>query len=367
MGVNFRGNAPIYMSKDFEYYEGSRPLNSGCPFIFSSGNRGTGKSFNWKRYVIRDYLKRGHEFIYLRRTQKDLERCLPRWFDDVRSKFTNENIEITAKKNEFILTRYDGEEIRESYVIGYYYSIGETIKSIPFERVYTILYDEFLPDDGRYLHSSNPFYEPEQLLSAYMTVARGVDKPIRDDVRMIAIANNVSCFNPYYTYFGLDMSGYQGEEYYSKINNGVYGEIVYNKGIAEHMLNSKIGDILSRTRYGQYATQNASLLDNKFNIIPAPKDLRYMLSLYTPYGWVSAWTTENGFVFWREGYDKEFKRKYKIVNIPEYPFPVPYLQGPTFQTLKVKFANDYMYYENGKVKSAIAGLFMSGVVNRNYR
>lgn len=347
------------------YYDGSRPLNSDCPFIFSNGNRSTGKSFNWKRYVLNRYVKNKEEFLYLRRTGEDIKRAIPKWFEDISFKFPN--LEITTEKHTFYNTKPiawddDGNPTEfERERMGYYFSLGETIKSIPFEKVTTIFFDEYLPDDGRYLHASNPFWEPEQLLNIYMTVARGVNKPIRDNVKLVCVANNISIYNPYFNYFGIDLSGYDGSAYYSVVNNGVYAEMVFNEEIAKAMAESKIGGILERTRYGQHATQNQALLDTQFNIVPKlPDKLHYELGLYTPFGWVSCWSDGFGALFWRDGADKQNPNRFKTVPIPDYPFSVPYLQGFIYKNMRNVFLADKMYYENGHVKAAVAGLFATG-------
>ena len=78
------------------YYNGDKILNNPQPFNFLLGNRGTGKSFYWKRYLIRKWLKDRKQFIYVRRYKSDLDKIIPTLFDDVAPKFPE--LKITTDK-----------------------------------------------------------------------------------------------------------------------------------------------------------------------------------------------------------------------------------------------------------------------------
>jgi len=51
-----------------DYYDLHNLLTRNAPWNFIIGARGLGKTFAAKRYGIKEYIKHGHEFIYLRRT-----------------------------------------------------------------------------------------------------------------------------------------------------------------------------------------------------------------------------------------------------------------------------------------------------------
>ena len=86
----------------FDYYNGNQILGySDRPFKFVVGNRSAGKSFFWKSYCIKKFLKSKDEFIYIRRFKNDFEDTLTTFFDDVKFKFPD--VDFAVKKNKFYI------------------------------------------------------------------------------------------------------------------------------------------------------------------------------------------------------------------------------------------------------------------------
>ena len=68
------------------YWDISRPLSYNCLFNFILGARGVGKSYGAKRWAIRDFLKTGKQFVYVRRYKEELKK-IDKFFDDVSHEF----------------------------------------------------------------------------------------------------------------------------------------------------------------------------------------------------------------------------------------------------------------------------------------
>ena len=66
-----------------EYYNGGHILNNKCFISFILGNRSAGKSYYFKRQLVKRYLKTGRKFIYLRRLDIDVKECIPTWGNDI--------------------------------------------------------------------------------------------------------------------------------------------------------------------------------------------------------------------------------------------------------------------------------------------
>ena len=47
------------------------------------GERGVGKSYSSKKYVIKHFLKTRKKFVYLRRYKTELKESVPKFFDDL--------------------------------------------------------------------------------------------------------------------------------------------------------------------------------------------------------------------------------------------------------------------------------------------
>lgn len=56
-------------------------------FMFIIGIRGGGKSYGAKKWAINDYIKRGNQFIYLRRTKVELDEVVNTLFADIQGRF----------------------------------------------------------------------------------------------------------------------------------------------------------------------------------------------------------------------------------------------------------------------------------------
>lgn len=80
--------------------------------------------------------------------------------------------------------------------LGYAVSLtaAQSLKSVNFNRVKNIIFDEFISEDGRYLNN-----EILKFLSLIETIAR-----LRD-VRIFMLANSCSISNPYFLEFDLSL------------------------------------------------------------------------------------------------------------------------------------------------------------------
>ncbi len=332
-----------------KYYNGVNVLNNNCPISFLNGNRSIGKTFFFLRQGLNGYFRRQRKFIYLRRTGTELEYCTENLFDDVRNKFPEIIDTKTVGKGRELWVQTEDEIWN---LVGYGFSLSESkkLKSIPLSEVDMIFFDEYLPDDLHYLKPAEPFYEPQQLLNIYLTVARGYGKPIREDVKLICCANTVSVHNPYFSYFGIDLT-----QKNSGIFNNVYAESIHNKTIADEIEKSKFGQIIKGTRYGNYALGNESLNDTNRNIKQHSNKAFPYMSLF-----FGRWYTvyyDNGDLVISNSYDRTFKKKYQLSEPPEDGETIPLLTGKSFDVFRKAYQNDTLYFEDLQIKSALYGIF----------
>lgn len=333
------------------YYNGADVLNADKPFNFICSNRTAGKTFYWSRYCVKEFLEKGHMFIYLRRNENDVKMAGPEFFNDIQNKFPGWHMEF--KGNKFFIGHLDADgEWTSRDCCGYAFSLNtiKKLKSVPLSKVCTIFYDEFLPDDMRFLHPSEPTYEPNMLLSVYMTVARGYKRVIREEVKLICCANVVSRFNPYFSVFGINLA--RSNKYKSK---SIYARILHNKEVAQALKESNIGELLERTTYGRYALDNIPLADVNSGIAKHKKNDRAFLNLHFFDTWYIAYFSleEDSFIF-AKGYDKTLKRKYKIDDA-EGLDDIPYFTGQIYRDFKDLAGRSKVKYESMEIKVQLAG------------
>ena len=63
------------MSKDIygEFYSPVKLISTNKPYLFSLGVRSSGKSTGWLIHLLREFMRDGKQFIYLRRDKEELD------------------------------------------------------------------------------------------------------------------------------------------------------------------------------------------------------------------------------------------------------------------------------------------------------
>lgn len=141
--------------------------------------------------VVNKFLKKGEEFAYIRRYKPEIAKAVPKFFDSVNTNGEFQGHSLIAKGNKFYC---DGE------CFGYAMTLAtaQDLKGTSFSKVTTILFDEFLIEEGQkkyYLKN-----EVETFLGLVETLAR------MRDIRIFMLANPGNIYtNPYFLYFDLSV------------------------------------------------------------------------------------------------------------------------------------------------------------------
>lgn len=182
-----------------EYYSCRRALETGAQWLFLIGGRNIGKSYDVKKTVVEDCFKRGVQFVYLRRWNKDIKQNgVESYFFDCPVK------DITKGKFDgimayqgylyfYIMDSETNKPIR-SIVVGRYCALNESAryKSQVFENTEYIIYEEMIPDDNMYLDN-----ETTRLQNFVSTVLRSKSG------RIFLIGNTLSRVCPYVKDYSL--------------------------------------------------------------------------------------------------------------------------------------------------------------------
>ena len=65
------------------YIDYSRIFSYNALLNFIIASRGTGKTFGITDFVIDKFLKRGDEFVYVRRYKSELQKSIPKFFNAI--------------------------------------------------------------------------------------------------------------------------------------------------------------------------------------------------------------------------------------------------------------------------------------------
>lgn len=193
-----------------EFYNPLHLLSYGKRWMISTGSRSIGKSTGWGMFLLYDYLKRGHKFIYLRRTKDEAAMTAGSCFDSSWYIMRDNGYpiySIVAKAGKFWLKRTADGEAEEC---GSYIGLSEAYKykSANFgDNGYrNILYDEFITTDPtKYLGTQKDFTrEFVKCDELYITVDRSIGKPSLGETNFIFLANLSTYYNPIFVGLGID-------------------------------------------------------------------------------------------------------------------------------------------------------------------
>ncbi len=231
------------------YYDYRKLLSYNALISFVIGERGVGKTYGAIKFAISDFLKNGHQFVYVRRYATELETAAPKFFDAIieNKEFEEHEFKVKTSKK---LTRFyiDGKECGYALPL----STAMILKSTSFAKVKNIIFDEFIITTGTYHYLKN---EVHNFLDLIETIAR-----LRD-VRVFCLANALTITNPYFIYFNLSLP-YKSD--FKTFRNGlIVVNYVRNEAYRQAKRASRFGQLIAGTEYGKYAIDNEFLLDDK--------------------------------------------------------------------------------------------------------
>lgn len=229
-------------------------------------NRGGGKTFEFTQWGIDDFLKNKKETVWVRRYATNLT-------DNEKGILVNDRFFAGVKKEGL----YQGIELKTEGSMGYVngepafnfiaLSTSQDLKSINFPNVNKIIFDEFAIKPGRNGYLKD---EVETFLDLVETVAR-----LRDDVRVILLANTISIMNPYFLYFGLKPD----KKNRFTVKGQICVEMFTNKEFIEKKKATRFGQLVRGTRYEKFAIDNEWLLDSDTFIEPKTPKAEFMLAM----------------------------------------------------------------------------------------
>lgn len=328
--------------KKNKFYSGKQVLSYGTPFIFSLGNRSIGKTFYWTCRCINYFKATGKKFLYVRRYDDDLKLVGDKIFDAVAFKFPHDELTVEGTGKTGTTYYINGVQCGMSLAL----SVALKAKSISLVDYDIILFDEFLPENGKYLPN-----EVGMALNLYQTVARGGGKVIREECKFVFIANNVTLNNPYFKELRIRENIKPGTHYVVDPDRAWVVELTTNVAIANEIASTPFGKMISKTKYGEYALKSQYMLDDNTFIEKPKGNSRYYCTLVwkgKEYGVFEF--TDAGLLQISKNVDKSCKLIFSLTTAdhkPNYMLMFKARQNPVYAYLRycyniacVRFDND---------------------------
>ena len=121
-------------------------------------------------------------------------------------------------------------------------------KSVSFHKVKTVIFDEFIDENNRYLKE-----EAIKFLSLMESIGR------MREFQIICLGNKSTDYNPYYLYFDIKSSGSKFTRFRSR-------SIMIHEFKSEEYraakLNTKFGQLIAGTTYGNFMLNNEAIKDD---------------------------------------------------------------------------------------------------------
>lgn len=318
------------------YYNGNETLTHNRLFNFIIGSRGAGKTYWSKEWGIKDFLKNGKQWIYVRRYDTEFKKK-DEFFKDILKKFPNHEFKV------------DGYEAKiDGKTAGYFLSLSKSKieKSTSFPNVNKIIFDEFILDKGNYHYIHD---EVTNFLELYSTVAR--------DRRVIVffLSNAITITNPYFLYFNMQVDG---KKRYYKNKTGILIEFIKNKEFQEHMKKTEFAKMLEGTRYYKYAIENKMLRDtDTFIKHKTEKAKHYFVIKYKTYIFGVWIDRTNGYYYISKKYDKLCKLIFVFTQNDHEEGTLYINKSKRLKHLLSSYEIGKVFYESVNIKNLIFEIF----------
>lgn len=316
---------------------------------FIIGERGVGKSYGIKKYLVKHFQKTGKKFIYVRRYSREIVKAIKKgnnnytFFDQIKSDKEMKGLDLSNNNEEAFVNKK---------VAGYFITLSTSVieKSATFEDVDTIVFDEAFITKGTYHYLRG---EVQTFLDLVESVGR-----LRD-VKIFLIANATSQNNPYFTEFNLSLP-YNSE--FKTFKNGLICVwYVKNLKYREVKKKTKFGQLVSGTKYGAYAMENEFLEDSKTFIKKKSKKSKYTFTLHcVGYTFGVYFDSELGEMFITPDVNPEYPLKLTL-NFDahnENNLLIRTKSNIFLQILTQSYYKSKLFFENSKIKAIVMPDFL---------
>ena len=320
------------------YYDYNKIISYGCPVNILIGERGVGKSFGAKDYVIRKYKKKKEKFLYIRRYEAELKSVFQKdFFGDIKEK--HNDVLLEAKQKKFYM---NGE------VFGYAKRLTEAqdLKSVSFDDITTIIFDEYgIEKNRRYYLSSEG-----------MIIAGLLDSVIRNrnNVKVFFLMNATEGleFSPLFTFFNLKLPYNTDIKLFKQ--NTILVQYMNNEEFRKERKETLIGKMMEGTLYENYALKN-EIIDKTTEFIDKKQGTAKFTFAFIYNGETfGVWNDfKNGKVYVSEDYLKNSPCIFSITLKDSRPnvMMISALSRYDFWKMFLKyFKLGVVYYENQKIK-----------------
>ena len=225
------------------FYDLQTTLDENMFLSFVTSQRGLGKTFGSLKRLIERFIETGEQFVYVRRSQTEIDLALPTMFDPFAKEGFFLDHELRVKGDFFYC---DNKVMGRGLAI----STAYKFKSVGFPLVSTILFDEFISENNKYLKD-----EITKFLSIIETIGR------MREINVVCLANQNTIYNPYYLYFGIRPASRDTPKTRFRSKSIMIQQFT-SQEFNDKKVETRFGKLINGTTYGDFLLNNKNISDN---------------------------------------------------------------------------------------------------------
>ena len=305
------------------------------PCHMVNGIRGRGKSTYWLKEGFERSIKTGHKFLYIRRTDVEMELALKLGLFNVFAydKSLYSMIEDYKYRNNVVQIKHHGNWVDVCYFITLNNTNGLSVEDSDF-----FIFDEYVAKKrSQYKGGEYGIYEPEIFFNLLETIYR------RRSFSGVMLGNNYTVSNPYNEVFHIPF----GCKEYKDKSRGIWYTFDYSDDTVQQKKDSILGRLSRGTQYDKFSSENVAMneIDDKF-IGDKPPHAKQLFNIFYMKNVITVWEDSNNHILY-------FTDKYKLnADLPILSVTTADMSiNTTFlESCGQLLANWYMQYSWGYVR-----------------
>ena len=336
------------MSNNSLYLDWGKLLSYNRGYYILFGGRGIGKTYGIKKLLIKWFIKYKRQFVWIRRTDKEVLLAKNGFFNKVQVEFPDTILEV--KGNE----AYINNELA-----GIFVNLGSQSANKGNDNLTKcsyIVYDEFCIDlRGRERYVPNTMQKINDLMETFGRT--------NQDFKVFILSNFINSNNPAFDYFNISF-----DEGQTKIvDENVYCELLPTSpeliAMKDQTLLGKITKKYDKEYYN-YNVLNKSLINDEAFITKKPNNATQCMTLTTERRNIYIYRTKNklygGFDFYACLKGQADHAVHYTFDINKVDENILYVDKTTISYPVLNLANGYkrgrLYFENQSIKEELTQL-----------
>lgn len=349
----------LVRSANLDYYSFDRVMSYNAVYNFIVGARGLGKTYGWKKYVIRlairTFQRDGvpEQFIYLRRFKTEIK-GFTTFFADIHHEFPEWDFRVEGNRAQMAPKKSQDDKKRTWTTIGYGIALSnaQSQKSVAYPMVTNIGYDEFIIEKGALHYLPN---EAKAFNDFFSTVDRWKDK-----TRVWFLANALAITNPFFLEYDILPDKETPDEFMVKADGFICVHFPDSASFTAGVKATRFGRFISDTDYANYAI-SSEFADNHDRLIDTkPSSAIYQYTIETSHGTFSVWFVwEERKVFVQERRPKREIVYTTVQNLMQEDKTFLPRNDKHLQYLRARFNKGTCFFDGPRARNAFIQIFGS--------